>query len=62
MLATVQGDDTLLVVAVEGVTGRAVADRLAALADARRTPTAPPPTPALPGTEPGLLNSTRTDP
>ena len=28
VLATVQGDDTLLVVAVEGVTGRRVADRL----------------------------------
>jgi transcriptional regulator of arginine metabolism len=28
VLATVQGDDTLIVVAVEGVTGRQVADRL----------------------------------
>jgi transcriptional regulator of arginine metabolism len=31
VLATVQGDDTLLVVAAEGVPGRAVADRLAAI-------------------------------
>jgi transcriptional regulator of arginine metabolism len=31
VLATVQGDDTVLVVAREGTTGRAVADRLAAL-------------------------------
>ncbi len=31
VLATVQGDDTVLVVAREGTTGRVVADRLAAL-------------------------------
>lgn len=31
ILATVQGDDTLLVVAAEGTTGRAVADRLTAI-------------------------------
>jgi transcriptional regulator of arginine metabolism len=38
VLATVQGDDTLLVVAVEGTSGRAVADRLLALKQ-----TVPPP-------------------
>jgi DICT domain-containing protein len=32
VLATVQGDDTVLVVAAEGTTGRAVAQRLARLA------------------------------
>jgi len=39
VLATVQGDDTVLVVAREGTTGRAVADRLTALRDpdSRRT-------------------------
>jgi transcriptional regulator of arginine metabolism len=35
VLATVQGDDTLLVVAVEGIAGREVADRLAAVKHAR---------------------------
>jgi transcriptional regulator of arginine metabolism len=41
VLATVQGDDTLLVVAEEGCTGREIADRLAAVKDPRTTaPTA----------------------
>ncbi|MDP8971031.1 MAG: arginine repressor [Actinomycetota bacterium] len=35
VLATVQGDDTLLVIAVEGTTGRAVAERLWAIRSAR---------------------------
>lgn len=38
ILATLQGDDTLLVVAVEGAGGRAVADRLAAIKSPRRPP------------------------
>ena len=35
VLATVQGDDTILVVAEEGLTGREIADRLLALKEAR---------------------------
>ncbi|PSO48370.1 MAG: arginine repressor [Actinobacteria bacterium QS_5_72_10] len=35
VLGTVQGDDTLLVVAVEGTTGTAVADRLTAIKEGR---------------------------
>ena len=35
VLATVQGDDTILVVAREGLTGREVADRLLALKESR---------------------------
>lgn len=35
VLATVQGDDTVLVVAVEGTPGREVADRLAAIKEDR---------------------------
>lgn len=35
VLATLQGDDTLLVVAVEGTSGRAVADQLSAIKDNR---------------------------
>lgn len=35
VLATVQGDDTVLVVAVEGTSGREVADRLAAIKEDR---------------------------
>ncbi|MDP8977268.1 MAG: arginine repressor [Actinomycetota bacterium] len=47
VLATVQGDDTLLVVAVEGITGRRVAERLSTVKrgwpDAGpRPPTGPP--------------------
>ena len=38
VLATIQGDDTLLVVAVEGSSGRAVADRLVALKDRHPAP------------------------
>jgi transcriptional regulator of arginine metabolism len=38
VLATVQGDDTVLVVAAEGTTGRQVADHLLALAARYRTP------------------------
>jgi transcriptional regulator of arginine metabolism len=38
VLATVQGDDTVLVVAREGTTGRAVADHLLALAARYRHP------------------------
>jgi transcriptional regulator of arginine metabolism len=36
VLATVQGDDTVLVVAVEGTSGREIADRLAAVKSPRR--------------------------
>lgn len=39
VLATVQGDDTLLVVAVEGTSGQAIVDRLLALKDKRPAPT-----------------------
>ncbi|CAN5142089.1 arginine repressor [soil metagenome] len=46
VLATVQGDDTLLVVAVEGVTGRQVAERL--LTVKHRRPDAGPRPPAAP--------------
>lgn len=35
VLATLQGDDTVLVVAVEGIPGRAIADRLLALKGTR---------------------------
>jgi transcriptional regulator of arginine metabolism len=35
VLATVQGDDTILVVAVEGLAGRELADRLTALKESR---------------------------
>ncbi|HVL99297.1 MAG TPA: arginine repressor [Egibacteraceae bacterium] len=35
VLATVQGDDTLLVVAAEGTSGRTVADRLTAIKESR---------------------------
>ena len=35
VLATVQGDDTVLVVAVEGVTGRQIADRLTEIKENR---------------------------
>ena len=46
VLATVQGDDTVLVVAVEGTSGRALADRLRDLArDRRPVPPVPPPVP-----------------
>jgi transcriptional regulator of arginine metabolism len=38
VLATVQGDDTLLVVAVEGSSGRDVADRLTAIKQPRTDP------------------------
>lgn len=38
VLATLQGDDTLLVVAVEGTTGQAIADRLLALKGKRPRP------------------------
>jgi transcriptional regulator of arginine metabolism len=41
VLATVQGDDTLLVVAVEGTAGREVAQRLAAIKDTRPRPEEP---------------------
>ncbi|MGH8898438.1 MAG: arginine repressor [Egibacteraceae bacterium] len=36
VLATVQGDDTVLVVAVEGTSGREVADRLTAIKEAHQ--------------------------
>ena len=41
VLATLQGDDTLLVVAAEGVSGRAVAERLNAIKSPRRPPEVP---------------------
>lgn len=47
VLATVQGDDTLLVVAVEGTSGQQVADRLAGL-KAPRPHASPPATDARP--------------
>lgn len=42
VLATLQGDDTVLVVAREPATGRDVADRLLAQKTGRRPPAAPP--------------------
>ncbi len=55
VLATVQGDDTVLVVAAEGTTGRQIADHLLALAARYRTPdpsTGSWPAPAAPAAGP----------
>jgi transcriptional regulator of arginine metabolism len=41
VLATLQGDDTLLVVAVDGVSGHAVAERLHAVKSPKRPPEVP---------------------